>query len=164
MSAARTKIPGMPRSKRPVMETPAGVRLRCTRCGHSQPVLSFTVDRRAAYGRGYICRICREGTRKTRVIDPDWEVVHTKHIRLARHLKEPTTYAHGSWGRIVRHAQLLNENEVIAVTVEPDYISHHSARVALAKAARRIGCRVVILHGVKVIYVRPGMSKPGHGK
>jgi hypothetical protein len=149
----------MPRPvTRRITETVTGPKLSCTRCKHPQPVNSFTTDNRTLTGRGSVCRICREKKRKTIVCDPDWDVIAVGREKIPGRRGQSKTYAHGSWDRIARHAQLLNHNEQIRVSVESGYQSHHSACVAVYKAAKRIGVGVVVTHGKREIYVRPASN------
>jgi hypothetical protein len=153
----------MPLKPRQIIDTPTGKILYCTGCKNHQPLGSFQVDRADPTGRGHHCRICREGDRKCLLIDGDWSVIPVKNIKLSRRqTKTPERFAPESWTRIARHAQLLNASEVIRVPIKKDYQSHHSAHYALQVSARRIGLSVSIMHGLREIYVRPGVSKPGH--
>jgi hypothetical protein len=104
--------------------------------------------------------MCRKNQSKTRIVDPDYDVIDISKINLLPRLA--IKMAPGSWERVVRRAMIATERECVVVWVGRNYLEHYSAYMGVLMAARHLKVKLRVQHGAKEIYVTAATIGKAH--
>ncbi len=132
--------------------------LKCSKCKHPRPVSWYAKDEHAKpLCLTYRCHLCRPTGIKTKITDPDYDVIDVSKVNLLPRLA--TKMAPGSWERVVQRAMISTPRECVVVYVGKSYLAHYAAYMGVLMAARHLKVKLRVQHGAKEVYVTRDHSR-----